>query len=250
MIEIKDLNFFYKDKAIIKDLNLNIKKNEFVTICGPTASGKTTLLKLMVGLLKSNNSIKLDNEILNDINLNNVRKKIGVVLKDSFTFDTILEEMQMILNNLGIYNYDYIDELSKLFNVEKLLNKRFEELDEIEKKLISIVMALVHKPEILILDIELNDLNNIIKKLKSLNITIINFTKDLSEAFYSDRLVILNKEILLNGDPKKVLEKEKIIMKIGLEIPFIVDLSIKLKLYGVVDKIYFNKKELVDAIWN
>jgi energy-coupling factor transport system ATP-binding protein len=90
----------------------------------------------------------------------------------------------------------------------------------------------------------------ILEDLHKKGITIINVTHNLKEAYYSDRLVILNDgEILLDGNPMSVMEYDKILNKVGIEIPFEVELSIKLKLYGLIDKVYFNLDKMVDDIW-
>ena len=79
---------------------------------------------------------------------------------------------------------------------------------------------------------------------------IINITTYMDDTLLGDNIIIMDKgKIVLNGTKEDVFEQNDIIKKVGLDLPFIIDLSIKLKYYGLVDRIYFNMEELIDVIW-
>ena len=73
---------------------------------------------------------------------------------------------------------------------------------------------------------------------------------DLSETYYSDRLVVLNNgEIVIDGNPLGVMEYDRILNKLGIKLPFEIELSLKLKLYGLIDKLYYDTEMLVNDLW-
>lgn len=91
----------------------------------------------------------------------------------------------------------------------------------------------------------------LISYLKSNQKQIINYTNDIEETLLLDYLVIIyQNQIIIEGKTKSVLQEEKIIRKLGYNLPFIVELSSGLKYYNLVSHIYFNKESLVQELWN
>lgn len=98
------------------------------------------------------------------------------------------------------------------------------------------------------IDKELKD--KLIEYLKNEKINFINITADMEEVLYSEYLVVIyNGMVALEGETVKVLSEEKILKRLGFNLPFIVDLSIQLNYYGLVDKIYLTQEELVSELW-
>ena len=82
------------------------------------------------------------------------------------------------------------------------------------------------------------------------NMTIIMTTDNLEETLYSDYLYILNDgKILLQGKPLDVLKEDNTLNKLGLNIPFMIDLSVKLKDYDLIDSIELDMDKLVNKLW-
>ena len=114
-------------------------------------------------------------------------------------------------------------------------------------------------PQILFLDDICQELDSKEKKefinlLRTLQleteISIIMTTSDLNITLESDYLLIIDKgKILLKGEPLTVVEKDNILNKIGLDLPFMVDLSVKLRDYNVVEKIELDIDRMADEIW-
>lgn len=264
VVIVDKLTFRYNDKFIFDKFSLEIKEGEWVTIAGANGSGKSTLLKLLSGTLISDNDITICNIKLNKDNLYEIRKQIGVIftnIDNFFVTETVEDEIAFALQNL-CYEKKYIKnkilEISNMLHITHLLTKSPNELSGGEKCKVAIACILVYNPKIIMLDetlamIDKDEKENILNILKELNkrgITIINVTHDLSESYYSNRLVVVNNgEIILDGRPTGVMEYDRILNKIGIEIPFEIELSIKLKLYGLIDKIYTNINEMVDDIW-
>ena len=114
-------------------------------------------------------------------------------------------------------------------------------------------------PQILFLDdicgeLEEKEKKEMINLLRTLqletNISIVMTTSDLNVALESDYLYIVDeKQILLEGEPLSIIEKDNVLNKIGLELPFMIDLSVKLRDYNVVDKVELDMDRMVDTIW-
>lgn len=262
IIKIDKLTYRYEDSFIFDKLSLDIERSSWITITGPNGSGKTTLIKILLGILKTDSNI-----IVNGIDIKNIkeiRKNIGVVfdnIDNNFVSETVEDDISFPLENLRIDNKEIrnrINELSNIFDIKYILDKSPNELSGGEKVKAALAIALSHKPRILIIDNALSSLdketkNNIIKILKDFRdkgLTIINVTEDLSESYLSDKLVVIsNGTIVLEGPPLKVMEYDKILNKIGIKIPFEIELSIKLKLYGLIERLYPSIDELVNVIW-
>ena len=81
-------------------------------------------------------------------------------------------------------------------------------------------------------------------------ITVLSFTHNLEEAIYSDRLVILNKgKIVVDGAFPNVFREERVMRKIGLEVPFMIELSQKLKVYNILSDIDLDMDKVVSKLW-
>ena len=265
IIEIKNLNFKYSDKPVFDDFNLEIKEGTFTTIIGLNGSGKSTLLRIILGLIKCEGEIKIDNLLLNETNIKEIRKKIGVVFDNpdnQFVVETVMDDIAFSLENLQLKSNDIkrkVREIANYIGITKLLNKEPSTLSGGEKQLVALASALVHEPKILILDEALTmvDINtrkqiyNILKDIhKTRNITIINVTHEMEELLYCDDIILIdNGNIILNGPKEEVLLEEKVFNKLNLELPFMASLSIKLKYYGLVDKLMLDMDEMVNEIW-
>lgn len=263
IININKLTYRYNEYFVFYNLDLIVKKNSWVTICGPNKSGKTTLVKILSGLIKTDNDIVIDNMNLNDKNIEEIRKAIGVVfdnLDNGFICDTVREELKTILFNFKLNNInERVEEIAELFNINNILDRDPRSLSGGEKNKALLACSLIHNPKILILDnafsmLDSNEKKEILELLdkykKNRGLTIINVTHDLSESFYSDRLIAINDgSIVLDGKPKDVMKYDTLLYKIGVDLPFIIDLSNKLNSYELIDKIYFDMEEMVNDIW-
>lgn len=93
-------------------------------------------------------------------------------------------------------------------------------------------------------------LKKLFNYLKTNNILFIIATNDMELCLYTDYLIVYDKEnILIEGPTIEVLKNEKLLKRLGLGPPFMIDLSLLLKDYGLVDKIYLDKESLVNILW-
>lgn len=264
IIKVDNLTFRYKDTFIFDKFSLEIKEGEWLSITGANGSGKSTLIKIITGLLKTDSDINICGLKLNKENLYSIRKNIGVIFDNSenlFLCETVEEDIAFCLENL-CYSKDEmryrVGEVSNKLKITNLLKKSPNELSGGEKAKVALACAIIHKPKILILDeaismIDENEKQKILEILKDMHkngMTIISIVHDLRETYYSDRLVVINDgAIMLDGTPLKVMEYDKVLNRLGIELPFEIELSTKLKLYGIIDNLIPNIEEMVDRIW-
>lgn len=265
ILEIKNLSFRYKNKFIYDGFNMSVKRGDWVTIAGPNGAGKTTLVKILAGLEKSYSDIKIFNLPLNKKNLFNIRKEIGFVFdnpENFFACETVEDELAFSLENMGVLPTTIrkkIKDISKLLKIEHLLKENPYELSGGEKQKVSLACALMLEPRMLVLDeallmIDIKERKEIYNILKTYNkekrVTIISFTHDLDEALYSKRLIVLNRGIIvLDGAFPYVFDEERVMRKIGLEVPFSIELSRKLKVFNLIDNLELDLERLVDSVW-
>lgn len=264
VITLNNVSFSYNDKQIFKNLNLNIRKGSYTSIIGPNGSGKSTLMKLIVGLYKAEGKISVSGIEMSQDTYKSIRSKVGIVFENpdnQFVAETVMDEIAFALENMQYDSKEIkarVREVGKLLDIESLMEKEPHSLSGGQKELVSLASALVIKPDILILDEALDmidnnrreDVLNILTNLNKEGLTIVNITHNSEELLYGSDIIVLNEgEIKDQGNTKDLLRKEKLFKNNGLELPFVVDLSYKLKYYGLVDDIVLDMDELVNLIW-
>lgn len=139
------------------------------------------------------------------------------------------------------------------YNCLELTNKK--ELTFIDEIKIKILKSLSTDKDIIVFYDILNYIDNdsksrIIKELKENGKRIINYTTEIEETLLLDYLMVVhNNEVIMEGNTKEVLNVEKIIKKLGFNMPLIMELSNGLKYYNVVNKTYYDIESLVDDLW-
>ena len=264
IVKIDNLIFRYNDNYIFDKFSLYVEEGQWLCISGPNGSGKSTLIKIITGLINTESGVFICGLRVNKRNLFNIRKNIGIIfdnLDNLFICETVEDDLAFTLENLCFKPNEIslkIKKIARELNITNLLDKSIEELSGGEKAKVALAVALIHNPRILILDeslsmIDENEKSNILKVLDRRHkngLTIISVIHDLSESFLADRLIILNDgEIMLDGKPLKVMEYDKILNRLGIELPFEAELSIKLKLYGLLDGIIPDVEKMVDTLW-
>lgn len=140
-----------------------------------------------------------------------------------------------------------------LFQVEELRNKK--DLTKIDEIKLNILGNLNSDKKIFVFFNVLTYLDKdfverIIRFLKLGKKRIINYTTEIEETLMLDYIIVIHdNKVIMEGKKELILSEDKILKKLGFKLPLIVELSSGLKLYGLVDKIYFDNKELVDVLW-
>jgi len=210
IIEIKNLSFCYHKQKILENVNLNIEEKDFLAIIGPNGGGKSTLLKLILGINPiKDGSIKTFGEVPKK-NLS----KIGYVPQNTnVNTDFPIKVLEVVLmGHIGekspLFGYGKEEKLCALgalaqVGMEKFANSKIGELSGGQRQRVMIARALCAHPKILILDeptasIDIEGQKLIYELLKTLNsyITIIVVSHDISVIMkYANKVVHVNKRL-------------------------------------------------------
>lgn len=223
-IEIKNIKKTYSSKKgpsveALKDVSFSIKQGEFFGLLGPNGAGKSTLINILGGVVKKSGGEAsiLGTDIAKDPVA--AKKKIGIVPQEvSFDpFSTVIESIKYQYGFYGLsYDKAYTEELLKKLDLLDKQNNDLRQLSGGMKRRFMIARAMIHKPEVLILDeptagvdIELrHDLYDLVKKLNAEGITIILTSHYLEEVeLLCDRVAIIHKGNLVALDHKEALKK-------------------------------------------
>lgn len=259
-IRIKNLSFSYSDKqTVFKDVNFFLNKDKTLSIIGPSASGKTTLLRILNGELEYKGEVIINGILVNNENFDALRKCIAVVFKETtFIADTVKDELRYPLENMNLSPEEIkskIEEINDYFGINKILNKKVNSLSLNNQTLIKILSYAIMNPSYIALDDLLIDLDLrtkilLLNYLNSKKITLINVTTNMEDVLYTDYILCLYNGInAIDGKTLEVLKNEKILKRLGFDLPFMIDLSIQLQLYELIEKIYLNKEALVKDLW-
>ena len=159
----------------------------------------------------------------------------------------------VITKDRGMDTFEIPNDIFELFHEEKLIHKKdLTKIDELKLKILASLntnkTVFVFFDVLTYLDKDFKE--RLIRYLILNKKRIINYTTDIEETLLLDYLVVLHEnKIIMEGKKELVLKEEKILKKLGFNLPFIVELSNGLKYYGVIDKVYFNNEELVNVLW-
>jgi len=257
VVQIKNLDYKYDNLVIFEGLNLEIERSTFLNIIGKNDVGKTTLSKIILGLINVDADIKIDGTILNTTNKEKIRNQICYIpnnIKDSIIMDTVEEEIY--LNN---NDNNELKKIIKEYNFESKLKDDPKTLSGGEQQIMYLISSLAKHPKIIICDEAFTMLDNlvkdkILKTLKKLSkekqITIINFTNDSEDLMYGDEIAIIhNHKILIHDKKEIVLKNEEIFNKLNIKLPFMIELSNKLKFYNLIDNTMIDMDRMINKIW-
>lgn len=223
-IEFKNVSFEYSDKqGLISSLNLSINKGEMTAIIGPSGAGKTTIIDLVLRLLRpQNGEILIDGLNVNDINLKSWHNNIGYVSQDIFLLnDTIENNIRFYDDSMGHEDimeasksaniYDFIETLPNKF--ETIVGERGIQLSGGQRQRIVLARVLARKPQILVLDEATSALDNesehkIQEAIKNLRgkLTILIVAHRLTTVTHSDKILVLKDAIIAEeGSPQELL---------------------------------------------
>ena len=178
MILTKEVEFNYDNQIFFKFQDIDLKSNENLLIIGDSGVGKTTLMHLLAGLLKSNSgSIKLFDQELSQLSshqLDRFRKNnIGIVFQRSHFVNslTVKENLQLAQYIANKKDNNRIESILKKLNIFDKSNKKTNQLSQGEKQRASIALAIVNSPKLILADeptSSLDDTNcsKVIKLLK------------------------------------------------------------------------------------
>ena len=252
-----------KYRNILKNINFNLKKGTINALIGPNGSGKTTILKSIFGLICSEGLVSINGSIIDEKNINELRKQMGIylgieVLENKSVFLNIMEPLKN-LNYEEEVSKKKIYSISKKIGIENLLYKNVSELSYSEKKVVAFTQSIIHEPSIILIDNIFDSLDTFYKEKilgylnqikKSKKCTILFVTNNNEDIIFADNILIIkNEKITATGTLEEIVQQENLFSKNDLKLPFIIDLSYKLKAYDLIDKLIYDIDEMVDELW-
>ena len=251
-IKFENVSFKYgqNDKLVINNLNLCINKGEYVCMLGKNGSGKSTIARLMNGLLlpEAGKVTVFDYDTLNKSTIFEVRKRVGMVFQnpDNQMVATIVEDdIAFGPENIGVKSQEIGERIDFALNSTKMQEFRFtagQKLSGGQKQRVAIAGVLAILPEVIILDESTSMLDavgrkevlSVIKELNEKGITVISVTHYMDEAVEADKIyVISHGEIAMQGTPSEVFKDVNELKKFGLELPKSAYIATKLKENGL-----------------
>ena len=224
IIKMKHIKKTYDDKIIIKDLNLDINKGEFITVIGSSGCGKTTVLKMINGLnTPDKGDIFINGKNIKNENIIELRRKIGYSIQGSALFPhlTVEKNISYVIDLKKKKNKDEIKEsILKLIKVvgleDNILNRYPDQLSGGQQQRVGIARALAAQPDILLMDEPFGAVdeitrkqlqNEIVKIHKDLGVTTIFITHDIKEALkLGTRVLVMDKGEIVQFNKPEIIK--------------------------------------------
>ncbi len=270
IIEVDNLSFKYDPNATkytLEDINLKVKKGEFIAILGHNGSGKSTLAKLINGQMNpTKGEVRVKGlSTVDEENILEIRKTCGMVFQnpDNQIVATIVEEdVAFGPENLGVKMPELrrrVDEA--LETVEMTEYKRHSPalLSGGQKQRVAIAGILAMDPDCLLMDeptamldpIGREEIVKTMLKLNEKGSTIVLITHFMEEAILADRVFVFNEgKISMEGKPREVFSEFDKMKELGLDVPQVTELAFRLNQDGFdIPKDILSVDEMVDVLW-
>lgn len=268
MIELKNVSFRY-DKTVeeyqIDTVSFHVKQGEWLSIVGHNGSGKSTVVRLIDGLLEAESGeIYVDRKQLTRETIWEIRSKIGIVFQNpdnQFVGATVEDDVAFGLENQGIPREEMLQRVEKAIEQVGMLEFKDREPSRLsggQKQRVAIAGIIALRPTIIILDEATSmldpegreDLMAVMRELqKKFQLTIISITHDLTEIALSDRTLVFQKGKLESSMTPRELFSRNDLNEIGLDKPFSKQVQESLSSHFPLKQDYLTESELLDQLW-
>ncbi len=269
LIEFRNVSFRYSEDEpwVLKNMSFTIYENEFVAIIGHNGSGKSTVAKLVNGLLfPQEGEIFIDGVPLNEETIWDIRRDIGMVFQNpdnQFVGATVQDDVAFGMENRGFPREEMVKRIGETLAAVHMLDYRLTEPHRLsggQKQRVAIASVLAISPKVLILDeatamLDPKGRKEIMETVAELSeqqgLSLITITHDLSEVVKVERVIVLNQgEIWAEASPREIFSKRDELREIGLDVPFVAILAEELKRAGIkLSKEPLNHEELLEELW-
>ena len=242
IIKIKNISFTYpeSDSPAIDQLSFEIPRGSWTSIIGHNGSGKSTIVRLINGLLVPNENedsfIEVDGTKLTDDSVWDIRNKVGVVFQNpdnQFVGATVADDVAFGLENRGVPRSEMVKLVPEAIKAVGMTDYTYTEpanLSGGQKQRVAIAGIIAIRPKVIILDeatsmLDPEGRDRILKTVHQLqedyNLTVIAITHDIDEASLADNVIVMDDgHLITQGTPKNVFAQAKLLKEIGLDIPF------------------------------
>ncbi|MBT2216505.1 ABC transporter ATP-binding protein [Virgibacillus dakarensis] len=220
-INLKGIQQSFDDETVLKNIDLVIPEGQLFGLLGPSGSGKTTLVKIMIGLLNpTSGAVQIDGQQMPTLK---AMQHIGYMAQSDALYDelTAKQNLDFFASIYGIpkkKREERISEVAKVVNLAEHLDKTLEHYSGGMKRRMSLAVALLHEPKLLILDEPTVGIDPVLrasiwrdlKELQERGTTIIVTTHVMDEAEKCDSLALLRDGyIIAHGSPDELKEKSE-----------------------------------------
>ncbi|HJH28087.1 MAG TPA: ABC transporter ATP-binding protein [Methanosarcinaceae archaeon] len=265
-LEFDDMWFGYKnDNPILKGINISINKGEFVALIGANGSGKTTMLKCLIGLLRPDKGrILLDEKDIRNTGVAELAGIVGYLFQNpdyQLFADTVHEEVAFGLKNRSSYSSDIefkVNEALEMMELTELKERHPHSLSRGQRQRLAVASILAMEPDILVLDEpttgqdwgHLTLFMEQIKKLNGAGKTIILITHDMGlVAKYADRTIIMQDgKIAMDGSTRDVFSRSDVLKKASIELHLLARISNDIKVADKRFPMLLNMNEFQEMI--
>lgn len=256
IVSFKNVTFTYPDTSTpaISNLSFNIKEGSWTALIGHNGSGKSTVSKLINGLLAPDDSDKSEIMVagtkLNSETVWDIREDVGIVFQNpdnQFVGATVSDDVAFGLENRAVPRSEMLKIVAQAISdvgMTDYANAEPASLSGGQKQRVAIAGILAIKPKIIILDESTSMLDPegkqqildlVWRVKKENNLTVVSITHDIDEASLADQVLVLDDGRLIDqGVPSKIFKQVDLIEKIGLDIPFTFRLKELLSDKGII----------------
>lgn len=268
-IQFRNVYFRYSEEQpwVLEDVSFTIQSDEWLAIIGHNGSGKSTIAKLMNGLLfPEQGEIIIHGTKLTAETVWDVRKKVGMVFQNpdnQFVGTTVRDDVAFGLENRGVDRDQMVKAINDSLAAVRMTDYYLHEPHRLsggQKQRVAIAGVLAVKPDVIILDeatamLDPKGRKEIIQTVNDLiqtnQLSLVTITHDLNEIIAADRVMVMNQgKVWLKTTPRALFEKEAALQEIGLDVPFVGKLANALKKRAIsFNQQPLNQKELLDELW-
>lgn len=265
-IQASHLSFSYDEKIeTIEDVSFSIPKGSYTTIIGHNGSGKSTIAKLIVGLLRpKSGKITILDQVVSEKNIYELRSHVGIVFQNpdnQFIGSTVADDIAFGLENHCVPQNQMQEMIIKAaanVGMTDFLDFEPTRLSGGQKQRVAIAGILAMAPDIIIFDESTSmldpqgkaSINEQIQKLhQEKDITILSITHDMDEVAQSQHVIVMNQgNIEMEGSPKEIFARPEVLELMKLDIPFSLKFSKCMQKRGIFSNDYLTLDEVVNRL--